>query len=237
MDNLTKEEIESIQWYKGEGYDIINKSLRRLSGSVDTKLLEKLIEEVEIEDFNHIKNIDNVLKRSPYYKGKLYRGLNDVKYNETFINYSYCSSTYDIRVAEEFSGNDCCLLSFNLTKNDKIHYIDMNQFYKKYFNKEDDEKEILLDRDLIFQNIRLIGLLETQTAKEYSEKKIYSCIVQNMQKLNIESLIKQKELETEILNTLIKQKKLETVNTLNIPKKKKILNIPKKEDYVNPMFL
>ena len=219
MDNLTKEEIESIQWYKGEGYDSINKSLRRLSGSVDSNILEKLIEDVDIEDFNHIKNIDNVLKRSPYYKGKLYRGLNYVDYNETFINYSYSSSTYDIRVAQEFSGDKCCLLSFNLTEKDKIHYIDMNQFYKKYFNKEDDEMEILLDRDLIFQNVRLIGLLEYQTEKEYSEKNIYSCIVQNMQKLNIDSLIQKKQLEKEI------------VKTLKVTKKKK-----KEEVYVNPLF-
>ena len=204
--NLSNEEINSIQWYKGEGYDFINKTLRKMSGSLDTKLINKIIEENDVSEIvnacYHIQNIDNALKRSPYYKGKLYRGMSNIDYNQTFINHSYSSTSSDIRISQEFSGDKCCLLAFNITENDKIHYIDMNIFYKKYLNKKDDEYEIILERDIAFHNVHLIGILETQTFKNYEETNIYSCVVQKLPKLNIETLIQQNNLEKNLKNLL-----------------------------------
>jgi hypothetical protein len=204
--NLSNEEINSITWYKGEGYDFINKMLRKMGGSLDMNLIKKIIEENNVSEIvnacYHIRNIDNILKRSPYYKGKLYRGMLNIDYNQTFINHSYSSTSSDIRVAQEFSGDKCCLLAFNVTENDKIHYIDMNIFYKKYLNKNDEEYEILLERDIAFHNIHLIGILETRTVKNYEETNVYSCVVQKMPKLNIETLIQQNNLENNLKNLL-----------------------------------
>ena len=203
--NLSNEEIDSITWYKGEGYDFINKTLRKMGGSLDSKLIKKIIENNISEIANacyHIQNIDNILKRSPYYKGKLYRGMSNIDYDKTFINNSYSSASTDIRVSQEFSGEKCCLLAFNITENDKIHYINMNIFYKKYLNKQDDECEILLERDIAFHNIHLIGILETRTLKSYEETNIYSCVIQKLPKLNIESLIQQNNLESYLKNSL-----------------------------------
>lgn len=204
--NLSNKEIESITWYKGEGYDFINKLLRKMGGSLDKELIKKIIEENDVSEIvnacYHIQNIDNALKRSPYYKGKLYRGMSNIDYNQTFINHSYSSTSSDIRVSQEFSGKKCCLLAFNVTEHDKIHYIDMNIFYKKYLNKQDDEYEILLERDIAFHNVHLIGILETQTFKNYEETNIYSCVIQKLPKLNIETLIQQNHLENDLRNSL-----------------------------------
>jgi hypothetical protein len=137
---MNTDEIESLSFYQGDGYQNINKLLR----IPDKDTL-----------FNHIKKIDKTLTNK--HEGEtVYRGIPNLStllkstteagFNHTFIDHGYSSTTTNFCKSYSFlKAGTCCILAFTIPKG--VKGFSFNEKDKTDF-KNMNEDEILLERNL-----------------------------------------------------------------------------------------
>lgn len=193
---MSKEQLESLKYYKEDGYREINEFLRdiRNTDSMLKSLPDKKYKNYE-KIKKHILNIDNLFKITKYqYNDKqiLYRGFSPYYGKETKTDeYGYVSTTKNIDVALSFASQNCCILEFYLPEN--VKGIDMSKANKSkdsYLEEEDYEEEVLLERNIQFTNIRKIGIKSSGT----KNVEIYAATVQKIVPLSKNDLYNYKKL-------------------------------------------
>lgn len=103
IDMLNTDLKESLKNYTGEGYDDLNRSLRR--GHMLQENSMKLLDDIM-----------TIFEGGPYVKGSftLYRGMG-YKSKGTFQHRGLLSTSYNKDSAKKFSEKDCCLYVITLT--------------------------------------------------------------------------------------------------------------------------
>lgn len=165
---ITKD--NSLKFYQGTGYGVINRFLREYDIS-DEKINDKSIHKHEyvLEHIYNIKqSIDEYGKRhmKEYKDIEVYRGttfniqslINGA--GNAFIEKGFCSVSTNINIALNFTGETCCILTFVLPE---IYA------YKFDYKGNYREDEYLLERNLEFYDI--------QYSHTYNKKKVYTCKV------------------------------------------------------------
>jgi hypothetical protein len=147
IDTFTDKEINALKLYSDELYDNLNLYLM----GVDLKQYLKYTDPDELRDY--VNTIDNVfykarMQGSVGYSGTLYRGKKrDFPSGEhTFHMKAYSSTSIDVNSALEFTNNRCCLYVMDVDSD--VAYIDL--YTNNFSLKDEDEKEILLERNLFY---------------------------------------------------------------------------------------
>ena len=175
----SKDVIKSLEKYKGIYYDQINTFLRDsvIPSVISDNFLKQSKNHIVIKD---IINIDSVMSTDGYDSLKtilLYRGvsahhLQMIKEQGVIVNISYTSCSKDIDVSVGFSGNNgCCLLVFTMPEN--INFVDYENRKFGFTEEDDDEKEVLFQRNTMFDNFKHIGV--HKGIKNKPNVNIYSC--------------------------------------------------------------
>jgi len=203
---MSKEQLESLKYYKEDGYREINDFLRDIRNT-DTML--KSLPDGKYKKYEkikkHISNIDSLFKNENYkYNDKkiLYRGFSPYYGKETKTDeYGYGSTTKNIDVALSFTSQNCCILEFYLPEN--VKGIDMSKTNISNDSYEEDyEEEVLLERNIQFTNIKKIGI-KSSGAKNVE---IYAATVQKIVQLSNNDLYNYKMLIKEEKERLEKER-------------------------------
>ena len=192
--------LESLKYYKEDGYEPINNLLRKVKNS--NSILNRLKDTEYSEEEKHIKNIDKIFEEKEYsyseYDKPLYRGFSpyfDIEKINNSDEYGYVSSSKDINVAEKFSDRNCCILKFYLPKTIKSIEIlktgIMDELSTDLSTEiRDTEGEVLLERNIQFTNIKKIG-----THSGFKDVDLYAATVQKLSQLTAEDVLKYEKMK------------------------------------------
>jgi hypothetical protein len=170
---------KSLLYYQGSGYGNINAFLREniirtVDEGEDSEITENDIGEKNIDSVSclkHVNNIERAINMGDTYPNLiLYRGLSATHVQNTsgeIVEKGFCSTTTDVEVAKRFTKNKCCLLTFTIPRDLRVYKFK----YKRSLTYTLVEDEYLLQRNIVFSNIRKIG--------DKDGYELYSCIVKH----------------------------------------------------------
>jgi hypothetical protein len=132
--------MSCIEFYKAEGYGVINEYLRFPHQS-----------NIPLRIKECINDIDAHMKYQPSLKGvPLYRGIrnidNYIQNGGIVVHLNYASASPDLNSAESFADGQCCVLKFYLPPD-----------IKAYVYENDYEKEVLIQRGVQFTIMENLG--------------------------------------------------------------------------------
>lgn len=163
---FTKDELDSLYFYKQDGYKPINSFLYygKVNSDYKKKDLEKIID--------ILQNL--ILKKGEISKGKIvYRGMKETMYEDGIIK-TFISTSQNIKISEffmnTFKKKPCCLHRIYIAPGVKFYdfkdYLKNEYIYEKTFPKsegynpppsyleKDYEEEILLPHGLYIKNVK-----------------------------------------------------------------------------------
>lgn len=134
MNNLNREIIDSLVFYAGRGYAVLNYAMR--NPAEIAKLPETYL--------THIRNIDWAFAHAPPLKSELivYRGIREPNQIE---NTSWSSTSLTIKYVHSYAGEGCCILKITVPAGNKV----LPMFVLSDYTEE----EILLDRGAKFTTV------------------------------------------------------------------------------------
>ena len=172
-------ENDSIWMYKGSYYSKINKSLIKNKGVVKKKYA-KMIDDIDsamktgketLTVYRGLKGMSNMCFKKIDKKNYVSQAKKWCVKDDVIFNPQYCSVTTDIKVAQQFIGNDnCCILVISLPV--KIKRVNVESYIQKVTKSDfytDIEKELILERNT---RIKLTGNYKTIKGIKYYEAKI-----------------------------------------------------------------
>lgn len=100
----------------------------------------------------HIINIDKMMKNNNLKNTVVFRGVNGIDLNRfpVLVNKAFTSTSTNKIIANQFSGDDCCIIRFTIPDNIKTILFE----YNKNTSAALKEDEILIERNTQFVDIK-----------------------------------------------------------------------------------